>query len=45
MKIAIATGICVSTLVLLMLGAIIAYEPKCGFVYEFEFRSPVARHC
>jgi hypothetical protein len=45
MKIAIATGICVFSVAVLMLGALIAYQPKCGgFVYEFEFRSPV-RQC
>jgi hypothetical protein len=45
MKVAIGTAICSAALVALFLGMIIAWEPKCGgFIYEFEFRSPV-RHC
>jgi hypothetical protein len=45
MKVAIGTAICSVALVALMLIAVIAWEPKCGgFVYEFEFKSPV-RYC
>jgi hypothetical protein len=45
MKVAIGTAICSAAVVVLLLAAVIAWEPKCGgFIYEFEFRSPV-RHC
>jgi repressor of nif and glnA expression len=45
MKVAIGTAICSAAVFVLLLAAVIAWEPKCGgFIYEFEFRSPV-RHC
>jgi hypothetical protein len=44
MKIAVATAVCSATIVALVLGAIIAWEPNCGaFIYEFEFHSPLRR--
>jgi hypothetical protein len=40
MKMAIATGICFSAVILLTLAAIVVSQHKCsGFVYEFEFHS------
>jgi uncharacterized membrane protein len=45
MKVAIWTGISVALAFILMLAALVFWDPQCGgFVYEWEFRS-VQRRC